>query len=144
MWADIEAAIVERLQTKLPRDVHVASEEDLERMPELRQKAPAAWVIYDGYSLGDKIVPSGAIQQVALEFFVVVAAKSAASRGGTREARDAAAAMASQVLGALLGYHVGGGRYLHLSDAPGPEYSAGHAHLPLAFTVRCTFKGDAS
>jgi hypothetical protein len=35
----------------------------------------------------------------------------------------------------------GGGKYLRLSEAPGPEYDAGYCHLPLAFSNAATFKG---
>lgn len=140
MFHDIEQKIVDRLKAVLPAEVHVDTLHELERVPELRQKAPAVWVIYDGFSVGPKVLP-GNVQQVVQEWFVVIAAKSAKGRGDSSAARDEVSEIALQVLQALLGYHLGGGKYLHLSDAPGPEYSAGFAHLPLAFTNAATFKG---
>jgi hypothetical protein len=62
--------------------------------------------------------------------------------GESNVARDQAGAIAEQVLSALLGYHLGGGRYLRLADSPGPEYDAGYCHLPLAFSNAATFKGQ--
>lgn len=141
MFHDIEQKIIDRLKEVLPAEVHVATEQELERVEELRQKAPAAWVIYDGFSVGPKVA-SGAVQQITQEWLVVVAAKSAKGRGNSAAARDEAGEIAQQVLQALLGYHLGGGKYLHLGDAPGPTYDAGYCHLPLAFTNAATFKGQ--
>lgn len=145
MFADIEQKIIDRLRAKLGEDVSVEPLRELERVPSLRQKAPAAWVIYDGYKLGAAI-PGQAqgvpVQQVELEWFVVLAAKSARGNGDPTDARDQAADMAAKVIEALLGFPVGGGKYLRLSDAPGPEYDAGYCHLPLSFTCGATFKGQ--
>lgn len=141
MFHDIEQKIVDRLKEVLSAEVHVDTLQELERVQELRQKAPAVWVIYDGLSVGPKVA-SGAVQQITQEWFVVIAAKSAKGRGDSSAARDEAGEIALQVLQALLGYHLGGGKYLHLSDSPGPEYSAGYCHLPLAFTNAATFKGQ--
>ena len=41
MFHDIEQKIIDRLKEVLPADVHVATEQELERVEELRQKAPA-------------------------------------------------------------------------------------------------------
>lgn len=141
MFAEIEAAIVARLVAYLPAGVHVAPLHELERVPELRQKAPAVWVIYDGYSVGSS-TPPGNVQQVRQEWYVVIAAKSARGAGAVDAARDEAAALCEKVLEALLGFHLGRGRYLQLQDAPGPEYDGGYCHVPLAFTNAATFKGQ--
>lgn len=143
MFADNEAAIINRLRERLPADVHIGPLRELEGVRELRQKAPACWVIYDGYSLGDSTA-NGAIQQVKQDWYVVVATKSARGNGAVDEARDLADALCDQVLSALLGYHLGGGKYLRLADAPGPEYDAGYCHVPLAFNCAATFKGATS
>ena len=140
MFADTEQKILDRLRAKLPPGTTVEPLRELERVPELRQKAPAVWVIYDGYTVGN-IIPPGSTQQVRQEWFVVVAAKSARRNGDVSAARDEAAAMCETVLQALLGFHLGGGRYLQLGDAPGPEYDGGYCHVPLAFTNAATFKG---
>lgn len=140
MFATDEAAIIARLRDRLPAGVTVEPLRELERAPQLRQRAPAAWVIYDGYRVGDA-TGSGAVQQVVSEWFVVVATRSAKGAGEVDAARDEAAALCEQVLEALLGYHVGRGRYLRLADAPGPEYDAGYCHVPLAFTCAATFRG---
>lgn len=141
MFNDVEQTILDRLRERLP-GVTVEPVRELERVPELRQKAPAVFVIYDGYTVGQSPVPTGQIQQITQEWFVVVAAKSARGNGGVEAARDQAGQMCEQVLSALLGFHLGGGRYLRLSDAPGPEYDGGYCHVPLAFSNAATFKGQ--
>lgn len=140
MFADTEQKILDRLRERMPAGTKVEPLRELERVPELRQHAPAVWVIYDGYTVGDR-VPPGAVQQIRQEWFVVVAAKSARGNGDGIAARDEAAVMCEQVLAALLGFHLGGGRYLQLGDAPGPEYSPGYCHVPLSFSNAATFKG---
>lgn len=142
MFATVETSIITRLRAKLGASVTVEPLRELERVPELRQKAPAVFVIYDGYSVGETIVPTGQIQQIVHEWYVVCVGKSAKGNGNTDAARDIASDLAEQVLHALLGYDVGGGKHLRLSDAPGPEYDGGYCHVPLAFTNRATFKGQ--
>lgn len=141
MFADTEQKILDRLRERLPQDVHVAPLREIERVPEMRQKAPAVWVIHDGYTVGD-VIPPGNVQRIRQEWFVVVAARSARGQGDVNSARDRASEIAEQVLQALLGYHLGGGKYLQLGDAPGPEYDGGYCHVPLAFTNAATFKGQ--
>lgn len=141
MFADIEQLIIERLRERLP-DVTVETLRELERVPELRQKAPAVFVIYDGFSVGASTPNVPHVQQIVQEWYVVCAAKSARGNGETSAARDQASELAGRVLQALLGYHLGGGRYLRLSDAPGPEYDGGYCHVPLAFSNAATFKGQ--
>jgi phage gp37-like protein len=146
MFADLEQKILDRLRERIPEldgePVSVEPLREIERVPQLRQKAPAVWVIYDGFTLADSTPNVPGIQQVRLEWFVVVAAKSARGAGDTVAARDMAAALATRVMEALLGFHLGGGRYLRLGEAPGPEYDGGYCHLPLAFTCAATFKGE--
>lgn len=140
MYAATEQRIVDRLRAKLgTTPAHVLAE--LERVPELRQKAPAVFVIYDGYTVGDRVEP-GHVQSITQDWYVVCATKSAKGAGDTSAARDAASDLCSQVLAALLGYPLGGGAYMKLADAPGPEYDGGFCYVPLAFTTRATFKGD--
>lgn len=141
MFADTESKILDRLREKLPANVHVAPLRDIERVPEMRQRAPAVWVIYDGYTVGQAI-PPGSVQKIVQEWFIVVAAKSARGNGDTTAARDEAGEICEQVLSALLGFHLGGGKYLQLGDAPGPEYDSGYCHVPLAFSNAATFKGQ--
>lgn len=141
MFADTEQKIIDRLREKLPADVHIAPMREIERVPEMRQKAPAVWVIHDGYTVGE-VIPPGSVQRIRQEWFVVVAAKSARGNGDPNAARDQAGEICEQVLAALLGYHLGGGKYLQLGDAPGPEYSGGYVHVPLAFSNAATFKGQ--
>jgi hypothetical protein len=142
MFADTEQKILDRLTAKLPPGTTVLPLRELERVPEYRQKTPAVFVIYDGYSVGQAIANVPAIQQIVQDWYVVCAAKSARGNGETSAARDAASELAGQVLAALLGFDLGGGRYLRLSDAPGPEYDGGYCHVPLAFSNAATFKGQ--
>lgn len=141
MYADLESKILTRLREKLGGAVTVEPLREIERVPELRQRAPAAWVIYDGYRLGEGIPNHPHVQQIVMDWFVVVAAKSARGNGEVDDARDMAAELATKVIEALIGYDVGGGKRLRLAEAPGPEYDAGYCHLPLAFTCAATFKG---
>ena len=146
MYAEQEQKILDRLRARIPEHdgqaVTVEPLRELERVPQLRQRAPAVWVIYDGFTVGDSNPNIPHVQQVRLEWFVVVAAKSAKGAGDVEAARDMASAIADRVMKALLGFHLGGGQYLRLGEAPGPEYDAGYCHLPLAFTCAATFKGE--
>lgn len=142
MFAATEQKILDRLRAKLAPEIHVGALHELVRVEEMRQKAPAVWVIYDGFTLGDRVSPVNQIQQVTQDWFVVVAAKSARGNGTSAAARDEADAMCDTVLAALLGFHLGDGRYLRLQPAPGPEYDGGYAHVPLAFSCATTFRGD--
>jgi len=141
MFADAEQKIVDRLTAKVPAGVYVGTLRELEKVPEMRQKAPACWVIYDGFGVGE-VIPPGTVQRINMQWYVVVAAKSAKGNGQTSTARDEASALCTTVLQALLGFHLGEGRYLRLSDAPGPEYDGGYCHVPLAFSNPATFKGQ--
>lgn len=141
MFADAEQKILDRLRERLPAGTTIEPIRELERVPELRQRAPAVFVIYDGFSIGETIA-NGQIQKITQEWYVVVATRSARGNGSEAAARDQASALCSEVLGALLGYHLGGGSYLRLADAPGPEYDGGYAHVPLAFSNSATFKGQ--
>ena len=91
-----------------------------------------------GAEIGD---PRFQGQQIILDWYVVVAAKSARGNGNGNDARDQAGALAQQVVEALLGFNMGGGKYLRLGEAPGPEYDAGYCFLPLAFSCAATFRG---
>lgn len=141
MFSEVEQTIIDRLRDKLP-GVTVEPLRELERVPELRQKAPAVFVIYDGYTVGESIGPTGMVQKINQDWYVVVATKSAKGNGNVNAARDQAGEICEQVLDALLGFHLGRGRYLRLSDAPGPEYDGGYCHVPLAFSNAATFKGQ--
>lgn len=143
MYLSVENAVVERLRAKLGPDVHVGTMAELERVEQYRQKAPAVWVISDGYTIGASIGNVPNVQQIDLEWFVVCVGKSARGNGGEDDARRQANEIAERCLRALLGFHVGGGKYLRLQDSPGPEYDAGYCHVPLAFSCGATFKGDS-
>lgn len=142
MFADTEEKILARLRERMPDGTTVEPLRELERVPQLRQRAPAVWVIYDGFSPTTERIANGQIQQVRQDWFVVVAAKSARGNGDVADARDQAAQLCEAVLAALLGFHLGGGKYLQLGEAPGPEYDGGYCHVPLAFSNSATFKGQ--
>lgn len=141
MFAETEAKIVARLKAKVPAGTHVDVLDELIKVKELRQKAPAVWVIYDGYSIGNRIASAPGIVQITQEWFAVVATKSARGQGKIDDAKLATSALARIVIEALAGYHLGDGKYLQVEGAPGPEYDAGYCHLPLAFSNAATFKG---
>lgn len=142
MFPAIEDAVVARLRAKLGAGIQVHTETDADD-PKFRQLAPSVAVVYDGFVLGDSAgggqhVP---VQQVYLEWITVITTKSAKGRGTGTDARDEAATIAVQVLEALLGFHVGGGKYFRLHETPGPSYSAGGCMLPLAWRCAATFTG---
>jgi hypothetical protein len=142
MFASIEQAIVARLQAKLPDGVLATSLAELARVPELRQKAPAVFVVFEGYTQAATNTNVPHIQQIEMSWAVVVAAKNAAGNGDPQSAKEDASEIAGHVLTALLGFDTGGGRRLVLSQAPGPEYDGGFCYLPIGFSCRATFKGD--
>ena len=141
MFADAEQKIIDRLRDRLGEGVAVHTLDEIERAQQLRQRAPAVFVVYDGYTIGEA-VGNGAVQAITQDWIVVCAAKSAAGAGNSDAAKAAASQLCAQVLNALLGFNLGGGNFLKLADAPGPEYDGGYCHVPLAFQSRATFRGD--
>lgn len=141
MFAEAEEKLVARLRAILPAEVHVGTLDELEDVNDMRQKAPACWVIYDGHTIGKRIDSVPNVAQVVQEWFVVIATKSAKSKGGNAEAKREASGLCTKVLEGLAGFDLGAGKYLRVEDAPGPEYSAGYVHVPLAFSSAATFKG---
>lgn len=143
MFEEQEDRILARLREKLGGAVLVDTLRELERVPENAQRAPAAWVVYNGFRPGAEVPLSmPGVQQLIFEWIIVVVARSARGNGETDEARDMAAAIGLKVIKALLGFDMGGGKRLRLAEAGGPEYSAGYCELPLAFSCAVTVKGD--
>jgi len=143
MFAEIEQAILTRLRAKLGPRITVEPLRELERVPSLRQRSPAAFVIYDGYQPGERIATVPGVQQVVLQWYVVVAARSALGGGESNVARDEAGELSRLVAKALLGFSVGPGQYLRMAAASGAEYDAGYCHIPLAFTCAVTLTGES-
>lgn len=149
MFATIEQKILDRLAAcaadRARWDgpaLHIGPIRELERMPELRQKAPAIWVVYNGYSPAATPGPlAPGVQLISLDWYVVATAKSARGNGEGNAARDEAAKITDFVLESLLGFEFGDGKRLRLSEAPGPEYDSGYCFVPLAFACSATFKG---
>lgn len=143
MFADIEEAIIARLKAKLPKGVTITTEAELERIPELRNKTPAVFVVYEGFTPAQTPGPNVPhIQQIEQRWVVVATAKNAKGNGAVIGARNDAAELAQQAIEALLGYNCGGGVRLTLSEQPPPEYDAGYAYIPIGFACRKTFKGE--
>lgn len=140
MYLADEAKIIDRLRAKLAANVHVESLDELARVPEKRRKAPAVFVVHEGYQLGDSSGPR--VQQIVNQWSVVVACKTAVGGGDTAQARADVDALVRGVIGALLGYQLRPGAYLRLAPAAGPQYEGGFAYLPLSFTAPATFMGD--
>lgn len=144
MFNDIQDAIVARLVAKMPAGVLVTTEAELARVPELRQKAPAVFVVYDGFSPVDSPTPQlPNVQRLELRFVVVATTKNAKGSGTASAAQLDMDELSAAVIEALIGYSVGPGRNLRLSAAPGAEYDAGYAYNPIGFTVLRTFKAAA-
>lgn len=141
MFSAAEQKIIERLTSGMPEGVKVLQQSDLDEMSDLRQKAPFVAVVYDGYTPGDTIAPTGHVQRISQDWWVVIGTRSAKGAGKTIKARDAAGELANTVLSLLLGYHLGSASYLRLRESPGPEYEDGYCYLPIGFTSSATFKG---
>jgi hypothetical protein len=141
MYGPIETRILERLRDTLPEGVSVQTVEALEEIPQLRQKAPTVVLVYQGYIALDKAGQGGMVQLVRQQWLAVCVTRSSMGKGAGDQARMAASDLAEDVTRSLLGYQLGGGRFLRLADAPGPEYDAGFVYLPLSFTNAATFKG---
>lgn len=141
MYAEAEKQIIERLRATLPGTVYVDAVHDSDTAKDQRQRAPAVWVIYDGYTKGQSVPNNPGVQQIIQEWAVVIQTRSARGNGATGAARDEASALAEQVIQALLGFDLGRGKRLHLEEAAGPEYDAGYCFLPLAFAHATTFRG---
>ncbi len=143
MFAEFEAAIIARLEAKLGDCVRgVYSLDALEDMPERRQQYPAVYVMYDGFTIESESGTTGNVVNAQQEWVVVCAAKSARGNGRNGEAKRLSSALAEQVLRALAGFHLGGGKYLKAGDAPGHEFDDGACYTPLAFSNRHTIRGD--
>lgn len=141
MFADIQTAIVDRLKAKLDPQIAVITVADVERARDLAQKAPAVFVVYAGYTpLQEQ--RNGAVQLVQMHWGVVCNAASARGQGDPLTAQEEASTNAEAVLRALIGFHVGKGRYVHLEAAPSLEFDGGYCWFPLAFTVSETFRSS--
>lgn len=144
MFKDVETAIVNRLKDKMPAGVTVVTLADLARVTEYRNKAPAVFVVYEGFSPAATPGPSvPGVQAIELQFVVVVTTKNAAGNGIGTAARDESASLEEVVVTSLIGHHVGGGKYLRLSPSPGAEYDPGYSYTPIAFTCQRTMKAAA-
>lgn len=143
MFQDVENAIIERLRARLPAGVPVNTFAELARVPEYRNRAPAVFVVYDGFGPADSPANVPSLQQIELRFTVVVTTKSAQGNGQGTAARDEGAELCTTVVESLVGLHAGGGRYLRLAAAPGAEYDAGYSYTPIGFVCLKTFKAAA-
>lgn len=141
MFHEIENAILERLRAKHDQGTTVVMITEADLVQEMRQKAPAVCVLYEGYNVGDRVAP-GTPQLILLNWTVIVGAKSARGNGKADIAREMVSKLAQTTLEALLGFSVGNGKHLRLTDAGGPEYDGGYCFMPLAFTCPATFKGQ--
>ncbi|WP_430434807.1 phage tail terminator protein [Methyloversatilis sp.] len=142
MFADHQRAIAARLKSKMPEGVAVIELDEAQRVPELRQMAPAVFIAYDGLAPVSEAGQNGRIVQVRHEWLIVCTAQSAAGAGDNYEAKVEAGRIAERVISALAGHHLGEGKYLHLSESPGPEVESGYCWLPLAFHHLATMRGD--
>lgn len=139
MFVTVEQKIVERLKAAVP-GVTVTTAAELARVQELRQKAPAVFVVYAGFVPGQEIKNVPTVQQIVIRFDVVVTTKNAAGAGVGTAARDDAGPLVQSVIEALIGLPVGGGKYLRLSDSGPAEYDAGYAYTPIGVECGQTLK----
>jgi phage gp37-like protein len=142
MFAEHEQTILARLRSKLAEGVHVHAVDEAEKKPELRQLSPAVFVAYDGLTPTGEGSQNGRVVQVRHEWVIVCSAESAIGAGDNHAAKVEAGRLAAGVICALAGFHLGQGKYLQLSESPGPEFESGYCWLPLIFTHTATMRGD--
>jgi phage gp37-like protein len=141
MFRDIESAIVDRLKSKMPAGVQVVTFADLARVPDYRNKSPAVFVVYDGFApvaTPGPTIPQ--VQSIDVKFVIVVTTKNAAGNGIGTAARDESAVLEQTAVEALIGLHVGGGKYLRLSGGQAAEYDAGYSYTPIGIACQRTIK----
>ena len=80
MFTTHEATMVARLKAKLGDTVYVGVLDELERVPEMRQRAPAVWVVYDGYIPIARQDNVPAVVALRMSWWVVAVAKRRAAR----------------------------------------------------------------
>lgn len=100
-----------------------------------KQLAPAVYVIYAGGSVPESR-PDGLAARIGQRWLTVVSARHVGDVVGGGPARDAAGALADQVLDALMGWQPPGTTQpLRLADLPDPGYVTGFQLVPLAFST---------
>ncbi len=147
---EVEALIVARLRAQLMGTPEAPLDEKIVKfvydtreygaVEEESQLVPAVAVIYNGYRAGEE-VGHGAVQQVGIEFLVVVLTRSSKQTLRASGAKAAASEIFDAVMKALTGWKPARGlQPLKLGDAPGAAYSdAGFTYLPIAFNTRITY-----
>lgn len=140
---DIEAAIVARLVDRLKTPGLVKFVYDTREYGEVKEQSqltPSVCVIYNGYQPGDQ-VGQGQVQQVVVEFLVVIVARSSKQTLRASGAKATASEIFDAVMKALAGWKPGEGvSRLKLAPTPGAGYSdAGFTYLPTAFTTSVTY-----
>lgn len=149
MFAAMEDKIIARLKERAADPAYwtggpltIEPERDVARVEELRNKAPGIWVLQMGFRPRQTPGPTvNTAQLVEVDWLIVAAAKTARGNGAGTAARDEASEISLFAVASLLGFDLGGGKSLRLTEGPGPEYDAGYCLIPVAFTCLATFMG---
>lgn len=143
----IEAALVDRLRTRLVDDAHlvevVYAHQEYADVPEAVMVTPSLAVIYNGYSPGTAADQAGLIQSIEFDWLVVVNVASAQQSDRGDGVRLVASPIIDAVFAALLGFRpLPKFRPMKLAPAPGAAVTdAGFGYYPLAFTTTATYRG---
>jgi hypothetical protein len=142
---DSEAAIVERLRTKLAGTepaVHVLTAADLAGVTEEKQLTPAVHVIYRGYRVLQARA-DGSVAKVAITWLAVTATRNVRGLASGASARVDAAALFARVFKALGGFMPPGATTpMRAATPPLAGFSAGLQYVPAAFEFEASISSD--
>lgn len=154
--AAISKAIQARLQKMLIDDPKAAgnlplaetiySAREYEAVAENNMLCPSVAVIYSGYTpiqTPGQAANTSSIQEVGMQFMVVLNVASAADTATADGVQDEVSPLFDAAMEALLGFRpVPKFKPLKLDPAPGAALSsAGFGYYPLAFTTAATYRG---
>lgn len=135
---DLEPAIVDRLRAMLLPGMQVLSGEDLENVQEESQPAPAAHVIYDGFSVM-QTQASGKAAMLRHRYLVVIVVRHAgAAAKAAAESKQRAAPYVVSICEALMGFRPEtrpATPGLTLATPPRPTRRKPFFYFPLLFTA---------
>lgn len=136
----LEPLLIDRLKAEVPDFRAVLGMADLAAIMESSQPTPAAHVVYRGDSPvpGNNSAGHGAVQLVAQNWWVVVAARNVRDTLGGADARADAGVLITKTLRALCGWQPSADfrPLIRRFNTTAPGFNAGFAYFPLAFEAR--------
>ena len=127
---DLEPLLIERLAERLPEEVEVQAEADVESGQKSSGHKSRVQVIYDGYAAGSQ----PALIDIRQRWLTVIVVRNVKQVSTGQAARNEAGPLATQVIRALHRWRPPGYMPLLLVTSPwAPAYDGGRIHLPLAW-----------